>query len=54
MRDFHMSEKQALRFPIIRAFALDAWNLETNPWASVERLGPGYIWQEAARNTHHC
>lgn len=57
MRDFNMSEKQALRFPIIRAFALDAWNIETNPWCAVERIGPGYIGQEAASNssliTHH-
>lgn len=47
MRDFHMSEQQATRYPIIRAFALAAWNHETNGWYSVERASDGYIAQEA-------
>lgn len=47
MREFHMTEKQTMRYPLIRAFALEAWNCETNPWCSVERIGPGYIKQEA-------
>lgn len=47
MRDFHMSEHAAERYPLKRAFALLAWHNETNPWCAVERVGDGYIAQEA-------
>jgi hypothetical protein len=47
MRDFHMNFKEANRFPLVQAFALAAWNNETNPWCAVERVGDGYIAQEA-------
>jgi hypothetical protein len=47
MRDFHMSREQANRLPIIEGFALLAWNTETNPWCAVERIGDGYIADEA-------
>lgn len=47
MRDFHMSETQALDYPLDRAFALLAWHAETNPYGRMVRVTDGYIAQEA-------
>jgi hypothetical protein len=49
MRDFHMNENTAMKFPLARAFALAAFHVECNPFAPAERSSPGYIAQEAAR-----
>jgi hypothetical protein len=49
MRDFHMSEHEAMTYPTDRAFALASWASETNPWATPERASDGYIAQEIAR-----
>jgi hypothetical protein len=48
MRDFHMSEKEALNYPLDRAFALCNFAIETNPWARVVYDTDGYIAQEVA------
>jgi hypothetical protein len=47
MRNFHMSEKQALNYPVNRAFALAAFDAETNPACPLERDSDGYLAQEA-------
>jgi hypothetical protein len=49
MRDFSMSEKQALDYPLDRAFALLAWSTEMNPWGRMVRVTDGYIAQESQR-----
>jgi hypothetical protein len=49
MRDFHMSEEQALNYPLNRAFALKSWIIENNPWGPVVYETPGYIGQEIER-----
>ena len=47
MRDFHMTLKTAMHeTPLARAFALAAFAVECNPFASAERTSPGYIAQE--------
>ena len=54
MRDFHMSEQQAMRYPLARAHALCVFNALRNPWCPMEIDGDGYVAQErhriAARN----
>ena len=35
--------------PMAQGWALIAWQSENNPWAAVERIGPGYIAQEISR-----
>jgi len=49
MRDFNMSEAQALDYPTNRAFALAAFHIENNPWANVDRVSAGYVAQEIER-----
>ncbi len=49
MRDFNMSEHEALEFPLIRAFALVAFHNATHPTFALERVSDGYIAQEALR-----
>jgi hypothetical protein len=49
MRDFHMSEQQALNYPLSRAFALKNFNIESNSSARVIYETPGYIGQEIER-----
>jgi hypothetical protein len=49
MRDFHMSEEQALNYPLNRAFALKSYMIENNPWGRVIYETPGYIGQEIER-----
>jgi hypothetical protein len=49
MRDFHMTEDQAMNYPLSRAFALAAFHAECNPFAPAERSTPGYIAQEYNR-----
>lgn len=49
MRDFNMSEDQALSYPINRAFALAAFHAETNPLCAAERASDGYVAQEIER-----
>lgn len=49
MRDFNMSEDQAMSYPTNRAFALAAFHVENNPFAAVDRVGDGYIAQEIVR-----
>jgi hypothetical protein len=44
----HMSMEYAMwEMPLIQAFALMAWRSEHNPWCDVNRVGTGYIAQEA-------
>ena len=44
----HMNIEYAMwELPIIQAFALMAWRSEHNPWCEVNRVGNGYIAQEA-------
>ena len=49
MRDFHMSEEQALNYPLNRAFALKNFMIESNPCGRVIYETPGYIGQEMQR-----
>ena len=49
MRDFNMSEDQAMNYPTNRAFALAAFHVENNPFASVDRASDGYVAQEIVR-----
>ena len=49
MRDFHMSEEEALNYPLARAFALKNFVIESNPWGRVIYETDGYIAQEAKR-----
>jgi hypothetical protein len=46
MRDFHMSMAAALQTDEAQARALQAWAMEANPWAPVQRVSDGYIAQE--------
>lgn len=47
MKDYHFTLEQALyELPIRQAFAFAAFSSENQPWASVERITPGYIAQE--------
>jgi len=52
MRDFNMSEEQAMNYPTDRAFALAAFQAETNTGCNVERVNAGYIGQELCRLQH--
>ena len=54
LRDFHMGAGGAAavtrvmdELPLNQAFAFAAWNMEANPFASVDRVGDGYVAQEA-------
>ena len=49
MRDFNMTEDQAMTYPTLRAFALAAFHAENNPHGALERTSPGYLCQEAQR-----
>ena len=49
MRDFHMTEAQAMKYPLLRAFALLAFRSLDNPWCTMEIDGLGYLAQEAQR-----
>ncbi len=49
MRDFNMTEDQAMNYPTLRAFALAAFHAENNPHGALERTSPGYLCQEAQR-----
>ena len=49
MKDFHMSEEQALNYPLNRAFALKNFMIESNPYGRVIYETPGYIAQECER-----
>ena len=42
-----MSEKEALNYPLNRAFALKNFMIESNPYGRVIYETPGYIGQEA-------
>ena len=46
MRDFHMSENQAMKYPLNRAFALLAFHGVRHPMAQLEIAEDGYIAQE--------
>ena len=50
MRDFHMSEEQAMNYPVNRAFALLAFHAETHPFCAQDRVSAGYIAQEIERS----
>lgn len=50
MRDFHMTEDQALNYPLARAFALKNFAIESQPWSSVIYETDGYIAQQAAKD----
>ena len=50
MRDFHMTETQAMKYPLARAFALMVFRALDNPWCSMEIDGLGYLAQEARKN----
>lgn len=49
MRDFHMSEYQAMDYPTDRAWALMAFHAETHPMCPADRVSDGYIAQESLR-----
>jgi hypothetical protein len=49
MRDFHMSESDAMNYPLNRAFALMAFHAEHHPMCPGERETDGYIAQEMER-----
>ena len=49
MRDFNMSETEALNYPLIRAFALMAFHQEHHPLCPADRASDGYIAQEIDR-----
>ena len=49
MVDAKMDEKTAMRFSLMKAFALQAAQIEANPWCAVERVSDGYIAQEMHR-----
>lgn len=49
MKDFHMSEEQALDYPLNRAFALKNFVIESNPYGRVVYETPGYVGQEIER-----
>ena len=49
MRDFHMSEAEAMAYPLNRAFALMAFHYENHPMCPGERQTDGYIAQEIER-----
>lgn len=49
MRDFHMSEEQAMNYPLNRAFALKNFMIESNFSSRVIYETPGYIGQEIER-----
>lgn len=51
IRDFHIPFNVAMdELPLVQAFALAAWNTESNPWSRVDRVTDGYIAQERFRN----
>ena len=50
MRDFSMSETDAMNCPTDRAFALAAFHAETHPALPLERAGDGYLAQEVQRH----
>lgn len=50
MRDFHMTERDAMKYPLIRAHALCAFTRLNNPWVEMEITGAGYIQQEVNLN----
>jgi hypothetical protein len=48
IRDFHLSRPEVLdQLGLDEAFALQAWNTESNPWCAVRRITDGYVAQEA-------
>ena len=54
LRDFHMGAggpaavgRVLDELPLAQAYALLAWNTDTNPWGRVRRASDGYIAQEA-------
>ena len=49
MRDFHMSEAEAMDYPTDRALALQAFHYLKHPMCPLDLAGPGYIKQEALR-----
>ena len=50
MFEGHMNMEYAMwELPLIQAFALMAWRSEHNPWCEVDRVGNGYIAQEALK-----
>jgi hypothetical protein len=49
MRDFHMTETQALDYPLNRAFALKNFMIESSSSTRVIYETPGYIGQEIER-----
>lgn len=49
MREFHMTEHQALNYPLARAFALANFVTERNPWGRIIYETDGYIAQECLR-----
>jgi hypothetical protein len=51
MRDFHMTEKQALKYPLNRAFALVAFHGLYHPLAAQQLAADGYIAQERSRRS---
>lgn len=53
MRDFHMSEEQALDYPLNRAFALKNFIIESNSCGGVIYVTPGYIGQEWRNNMNN-
>ena len=51
MRDFHMTETAAMKYPLIRAFALCAFHGLRHPFGAMEIANAGYIAQEARRSS---
>lgn len=49
MREFHMTEEQALNYPLSRAFALKSYDIENNAWSKPVYKTKGYIGQEMER-----
>ena len=53
MRDFHMSEPQAMKYPLIRAFALMAFHRMNNSFCEMQIDSLGYVGQEALQKSEN-
>jgi len=53
MRDFHMTEIQAMKYSLSRAHALVAFRSMDNPWCEMQIDGLGYLAQEALRSANY-
>jgi hypothetical protein len=46
MTQFHMTERQALKTRVVRAWTYHVYATETNPYGRPERTSRGYVGQE--------